>query len=165
MGGSVFATPGTSAMLAGGMTFRVNWASGSPVLEYTNRAPPLPSDSWTELSQDVEQMTVVLGVTNLQADAGVPLTWFPGADGGVPIDACVGAGASGPCAVPGAWARRRSTPRPGTRSCAASARWRCTWSRGPPAVKGPGAPPRMAEASRSTSTATRTTAASGARWS
>ena len=81
MGGSVFATPGTSAMLAGGMTFRVNWASGSPVLEYTNRAPPLPSDSWTELSQDVEQMTVVLGVTNLQADAGVPLTWFPGADG------------------------------------------------------------------------------------
>ncbi len=101
MGGSVFATPGTSAMLAGGMTFRVNWASGSPVLEYTNRAPPLPSDTWTELSQDVEQMTVVLGVTNLQVDAGVPLTWFPGADGGVPIDACVGAGPSGPCSVPG----------------------------------------------------------------
>jgi len=101
MGGSLFATPGTSVMSAGGMTFRVNWASGNPVLEYTNRAPPLPADTWTELSRDVEQMTVVLGVTNLQADAGVPLTWFPGADGGAPIDACVGAPATGACAVPG----------------------------------------------------------------
>ena len=88
-------------MPAGGMTFRVNWASGAPVLEYTSRAPPLPSDVWTELSQDVEQMTVVLGVTNLIADGGVPLTWFPGADGGVAIDACVGMGATGPCSVPG----------------------------------------------------------------
>jgi len=101
MTGSIFATPGTAVMPAGGMTFRVNWASGGPVLEYTNRAPPLPDDTWTELSHDVEQMTVVLGVTNLQADAGVPLTWFPRQDGGVPIDACLGASPSGPCAVPG----------------------------------------------------------------
>ena len=80
VGGSLFATPGTAVMPAGGMTFRVNWASGSPVLEYTTRAPPLPTDSWTELSQDVEQMTVVLGVTNLVADGGVP--GRPGSPGG-----------------------------------------------------------------------------------
>ncbi|HTS82233.1 MAG TPA: hypothetical protein VMH40_16640 [Myxococcaceae bacterium] len=101
MGGSLFATPGTTMMAAGGLTLRVNWASGAPVLEYTNRAPPLPTDTWTELSRDVEQMTIGLGVTNLAADAGVPLTWYPGADGGVPIDACVGANPSGSCAVPG----------------------------------------------------------------
>jgi len=101
MGGSVFATQRTVVMPAGGVTFRVNWASGAPVLEYTERAPPLPTDTWTEVSRDVEQMTVALGVHDLTADAGVPLTWYPGADGGMSIDQCIGASPSGSCAVPG----------------------------------------------------------------
>ena len=127
-GRHLFATPGTAVMPAGGMTFRVNWVSGSPVLEYTNRAPPLATDSWTELSQDVEQMSVVLGVTNLPggrrraahlvprrgrrcADRRLCWEWAPPA----------------PARCPGGWGRRRSTPPPGTRSCGASARWRSTW--------------------------------------
>ncbi|HUM10612.1 MAG TPA: prepilin-type N-terminal cleavage/methylation domain-containing protein [Myxococcaceae bacterium] len=101
LGGALFATQRTVVMPAGGVTFRVNWNSGEPVLEFTNRAPPLPTDTWTELSRDVEQMTVALGVRDLNADAGVPLTWFPGADGGVSIDQCVGMSPTGGCAVPG----------------------------------------------------------------
>lgn len=101
MGGALWATPGTTVMPAGGVTLRVNWASGAPVLEYVNRAPPLPSDSWIEVSRDVEQMTVAMGVLDLTTDAGIPLTWFPGSDGGVAIDACQGSSPSGPCAVPG----------------------------------------------------------------
>jgi type IV pilus assembly protein PilW len=101
MGGSLYATQRTVLMPAGGVTFRVNWASGAPVLEFTNRAPPLPSDTWTEVSRDVEQMTIAFGVRDLTTDAGVPLTWFPGADGGVPIDECVGMSPSGSCSVPG----------------------------------------------------------------
>ena len=99
--GALYSTAGSVVMPAGGVTFRVNWASGSPVLEYTNRAPPLPSDTWTEISRDVERMTVAFGVRDLTIDAGVPLTWYPGVDGGVPIDQCVGANPTGPCAVPG----------------------------------------------------------------
>jgi len=101
MGGSVYATQRTVVMPAGGVTFRVNWLSGSPVLEYTQRAPPLASDTWTEVSRDVEQMTVAFGVRDLTTDAGVPLTWFPGADGGVSIDQCIGMSPSGSCTVPG----------------------------------------------------------------
>lgn len=29
------------------------------------------------------------------------MTWYPGADGGVPIDQCLGASPSGSCAIPG----------------------------------------------------------------
>ncbi len=101
MAGSLFATQRTVVMPAGGVTFRINWASGAPVLEYTTRAPPLPTDAWTEVSRDVEQMTVAFGVRDLTADAGVPLTWFPGADGGVSIDHCVGMSPGGSCTVPG----------------------------------------------------------------
>jgi type IV pilus assembly protein PilW len=101
MGGSVYATQRTVVMPAGGVTFRVNWAGGSPVLEYTQRAPPLATDTWTEVSRDVEQMTVAFGVRDLTTDAGVPLTWFPAADGGVSIDQCVGMSPSGSCAIPG----------------------------------------------------------------
>jgi hypothetical protein len=46
-------------------------------------------------------MTIAFGVRDLTTDAGVPLTWFPGADGGVPIDECVGMSPSGSCSVPG----------------------------------------------------------------
>ncbi|HET9158676.1 MAG TPA: hypothetical protein VFN91_18520 [Myxococcaceae bacterium] len=98
--GSLYATQRTVLMAAGGVTFRVNWAGGSPVLEYTQRAPPLPGDSWIEVSRDVEQMTVALGVRDLTADAGVPLTWFP-ADGRGSIDQCVGMSPGGSCTVPG----------------------------------------------------------------
>ena len=101
LAGSVFATQRTVVMPAGGVTFRVNWAGGVPVLEYTQRAPPLPSDTWTEVSRDVEQMTVAFGVRDLTADAGVPLTWFPAADGGVSIDQCMGMSPGGSCTVPG----------------------------------------------------------------
>jgi type IV pilus assembly protein PilW len=98
--GSVYATQRTVLMPAGGVTFRVNWNGGSPVLEYTQRAPPLPSDTWIEVSRDVEQMTVILGVRDLTADAGVPLTWFP-TNGLNAIDQCMGMSPSGSCAVPG----------------------------------------------------------------
>jgi hypothetical protein len=101
MGGALYATQRTVVMAAGGVTFRVNWASGAPVLEFTNRAPPLATDTWTEVSRDVEQMTVALGVRDLTADAGVPLTWFPSADAGVSIDECVGMSPGGSCSVPG----------------------------------------------------------------
>ncbi|HEY1907245.1 MAG TPA: hypothetical protein VGG91_14460 [Myxococcaceae bacterium] len=101
MGGSLYATQRSVVMSSGGATFRVNWATGSPVLEYTNRAPPLPTDAWTEVSRDVEQMTIAFGVRDLTTDAGVPLTWFPGADGGVSVDQCMGQSPGGNCAVPG----------------------------------------------------------------
>jgi type IV pilus assembly protein PilW len=101
MGGSLYATQRSVVMPSGGATFRVNWASGAPVLEYTARAPPLASDTWTEVSRDVEQMTIAFGVHDLTTDAGVPLTWFPGGDGGVSIDQCIGQSASGSCSVPG----------------------------------------------------------------
>jgi hypothetical protein len=99
--GSVYATQRTVVMPAGGVTFRVNWAAGVPVLEYTQRAPPLPNDTWTEVSRDVEQMTVGFGVRDLTVDAGVPLTWFPAADAGVSIDQCMGMSPGGACTVPG----------------------------------------------------------------
>src|SRR5262249_184869 len=98
--GSLYATQRTVLMPAGGVTFRVNWAGGSPVLEYTQRAPPLPGDTWIEVSRDVEQMTVALPLPDLTPDAGVPLTWFP-TDGRGPIDQCMGMSPSGGCAVPG----------------------------------------------------------------
>lgn len=101
MAGSLFATQRTVVMPAGGVTFRVNWAGGSPVLEYTQRAPPLAADTWTEVSRDVEQMTVAFGVRDLTTDAGVPLTWFPAAGGGVSIDQCIGMSPGGSCTVPG----------------------------------------------------------------
>ena len=101
MAGSLFATQRTVVMPAGGVTFRVNWAGGSPVLEYTQRAPPLAADTWTEVSRDVEQMTVAFGVRDLTTDAGIPLTWFPAAGGGVSIDQCMGMSPGGSCAVPG----------------------------------------------------------------
>ena len=100
--GALWATPGTVLMSAGGITFRVNWVTGSPVLEWTQRAPPLPSDTWTELSRDVEQMTVSLGIRDLTPDSGVPLTWYPNSDGGTwAPDQCAGFTAVGPCSIPG----------------------------------------------------------------
>jgi type IV pilus assembly protein PilW len=102
MGGALWANPGTVVMSAGGITFRVNWVTGSPVLEWAPHAPPLQSDTWTELSHDVEQMTVSLGVRDLTPDSGVPLTWYPNGDGGTwAPDQCIGLTAVGPCAIPG----------------------------------------------------------------
>jgi type IV pilus assembly protein PilW len=103
MGGALWATPGTVVMPSGGATFRVNWASGAPVLEWTQRAPPLPGDTWTELSRDVEQMTVAFGVRDLTPDAGNPLSWYPAADGGtLAVDKCAGVlSPTTSCPVPG----------------------------------------------------------------
>ena len=67
-----------------GAAYRVNWAGGSPVLEY--RAPG--AATWVVMSRDVERMKVRQAVIDLAAPQSA-YRWFPDAAAGRPeIDRC-----------------------------------------------------------------------------
>jgi type IV pilus assembly protein PilW len=64
--------------------YRVNWASGTPTLEY--RAPG--SAAWVAMARDVERMKVRQAITNLASPLAA-YRWFPDAASGRPaIDQC-----------------------------------------------------------------------------
>ena len=94
-----WSTPGAMVMQMGAAAFRVNWASGDPVLEYDPDGVVSTGSGWQAVSREVERLQVRLGVANL-TDPALDLTWFPReeAGGAIPaIDQCTAA----ICAVPG----------------------------------------------------------------
>ncbi|NTX39931.1 PilW family protein [Myxococcus sp. CA051A] len=74
---------GWVAMRTVSAAYRVNWAGGSPALEYM--APG--ANTWAVVSRDVEQMTVRYGVINLNLPNNA-YRWFPAVPGGTSIDQC-----------------------------------------------------------------------------
>ncbi len=79
---SIWREDGWMTMRTLGSAYRVNWASGSPVLEYL--APG--AAAWVPMSRDVERMKVRLGIIDL-TDPTQAYRWFP--DVGRPsIDQC-----------------------------------------------------------------------------
>ncbi|MBN8228018.1 prepilin-type N-terminal cleavage/methylation domain-containing protein [Corallococcus macrosporus] len=76
--------PGWLLMRAQGSSYRVNWATGDPVLEYL----PAGATTWTTVSRDVEQLKVRQGLIDLSQPQR-PLRWFPDAAAGRPgVDGC-----------------------------------------------------------------------------
>lgn len=69
---SVWGEDGWLTMRALGSAYRVNWAGGTPVLEY--QAPG--TTTWVAMSRDVERMKVRLGVADL-TDPTRAYEWFP----------------------------------------------------------------------------------------
>ncbi|QDE87771.1 pilus assembly protein [Myxococcus xanthus] len=72
-------------MPAQSATYRVNWASGTPTLEYLGPG----AANWVVLSRDVERLSVRLGVAAIAQPFG-GMRWFPDVDNGRPngLDAC-----------------------------------------------------------------------------
>ncbi|MGA9525549.1 MAG: prepilin-type N-terminal cleavage/methylation domain-containing protein [Myxococcaceae bacterium] len=100
---------GWLTMAAAGASYRVNWAGGSPVLEYD--PPDPPEINWVPLSRDVERLKVRQAVIDLTNPLG-ERRWFPDPAAGrnTAVDECVLADAvvGGPCEVLG------MTPAPAT---------------------------------------------------
>ncbi|WP_426756445.1 PilW family protein [Myxococcus sp. Y35] len=70
-------------MQAQSSAYRVNWASGTPTLEYLGHG----AADWVVLSRDVERLKVRLGVMSHAPPLG--FRWFPDDDAGLPaLDAC-----------------------------------------------------------------------------
>lgn len=85
-----------------GAAYRVNWATGSPVLEYD---PPVPPEvNWVPVSRDVERIKVRQAVIDLTQPAA-EARWFPDPENGrtKAIDQCTvaDAGPGGECEVLG----------------------------------------------------------------
>ncbi|MGE6759992.1 prepilin-type N-terminal cleavage/methylation domain-containing protein [Corallococcus interemptor] len=90
---AVWERTGWLLMRAQGSSYRVNWATGAPVLEYLAAG----ATAWTALSRDVERLTVRQGLIDL-SQPQQPLRWFPDAAAGRPgVDACTRGQAA--CAV------------------------------------------------------------------
>ncbi len=72
-------------MRAQSASYRVNWAGGTPALEYL--APG--AENWVVLSRDVERLKVRLGVTSIAPPVG-GIRWFPDIENGRPnpLDEC-----------------------------------------------------------------------------
>lgn len=72
-------------MRAQSATYRVNWASGTPTLEYLGPG----AANWVVLSRDVERLTVRMGVAAIAPPFG-GMRWYPDEDNGRPngLDAC-----------------------------------------------------------------------------
>ncbi|GHG86179.1 prepilin-type N-terminal cleavage/methylation domain-containing protein [Comamonas sp. JC664] len=72
-------------MRAQSASYRVNWAGGTPALEYL--APG--AENWVVLSRDVERLKVRLAVTSVAPPLGI-VRWFPDIPNGRPnpIDEC-----------------------------------------------------------------------------
>jgi len=85
--------------------FRVNWKSGSPVLEVDPDGTTESAGTWQVLSRNVEQMKVRYGLVNL-ATPSATLAWYPDtAAGNLAVDACPNDGTTSPptgCMIPGA---------------------------------------------------------------
>ncbi|WNZ62651.1 prepilin-type N-terminal cleavage/methylation domain-containing protein [Myxococcus sp. MxC21-1] len=64
-------------MQAQSATYRVNWASGTPTLEYLGPG----AANWVVLSRDVERLTVRLGVAAIAEPFG-GMRWFPDRENG-----------------------------------------------------------------------------------
>ncbi|WIG94432.1 prepilin-type N-terminal cleavage/methylation domain-containing protein [Myxococcus sp. SDU36] len=67
-------------MQAQSATYRVNWASGTPILEYLGPG----AVDWVALSRDVERLKVRLGVVAIAAPFG-GMRWFPDEENGQPL--------------------------------------------------------------------------------
>lgn len=81
---AVWERTGWLLMRAQGSSYRVNWASGDPILEYLAAG----ATTWTEMSRDVERLKVRQGLIDL-SQPQLPLRWFPDAAAGRPgLDAC-----------------------------------------------------------------------------
>ncbi len=93
---------GWLTMATSGAAYRVNWAGGSPVLEYD--PPDPPEINWIPLSRDVERLKVRQAVVDLTHPLG-ERRWFPDPAAGrnKAIDECVLADAvvGGQCEVLG----------------------------------------------------------------
>jgi type IV pilus assembly protein PilW len=76
-------TAGAYIMPVRGVSFRINWKSGKPVLERHEQTsdvkPGLPTPPWVALSQDVEQLRARLGVKDNLAELDAEVLWFPDA--------------------------------------------------------------------------------------
>jgi hypothetical protein len=69
---------GAFIMPVRGVSFRINWASGGPVLERQERTSDMKTEPpWVSLSRDVELIRVRLGVTSSFTQANPPVVWFP----------------------------------------------------------------------------------------
>ncbi|MBZ4373300.1 prepilin-type N-terminal cleavage/methylation domain-containing protein [Corallococcus sp. AS-1-6] len=81
---AVWEQTGWLLMRAQGASYRVNWASGEPVLEYLAAG----ATTWTAMSRDVERLKVRQGLIDL-SQPQLPPRWFPDAEAGRPaVDAC-----------------------------------------------------------------------------
>jgi type IV pilus assembly protein PilW len=101
-GHSAWRERGWQVMATAGASYRVNWATGSPVLEYD--PPDPPEVNWVPLSRDVERLKVRQAVVDLDNPLG-PRRWFPDPAAGrhKGIDQCTLADTAvgGPCEMPG----------------------------------------------------------------
>ncbi|NVJ25162.1 MULTISPECIES: prepilin-type N-terminal cleavage/methylation domain-containing protein [Myxococcus] len=89
-GATMWTEQGWTMMRTVGAAYRVNWAGGSPALEYL--APG--ATNWAVVSRDVERMQVRYAVIDLtQPNNGY--RWFPTSlTSGTPIDQCTTSGAT-----------------------------------------------------------------------
>ncbi|GMU01969.1 hypothetical protein KH5H1_60890 [Corallococcus caeni] len=80
----VWERTGWLLLRAQGSSYRVNWATGNPVLEYLASG----ATTWTAMSRDVERLKIRQGIIDL-SQPQLPPRWFPDAAAGRPaVDAC-----------------------------------------------------------------------------
>ncbi|AEI62643.1 prepilin-type N-terminal cleavage/methylation domain-containing protein [Corallococcus macrosporus] len=92
----------------GSRSYRVNWASGPPVLEMDADGPAGPA-GYTAVSQDIEQLQVRLGVMAPDAPPDTPVRFFPDTETGRPsLATCTQA----TCATHVSWAWDPGVPVP-----------------------------------------------------
>ncbi len=93
---------GWQVMATAGASYRVNWVSGSPVLEYD--PPDPPEINWVPISREIERLKVRQALVDLNNPLGEH-RWFPDPAAGrtKAIDQCTLAdtAAGGPCESPG----------------------------------------------------------------
>ncbi|MET0403337.1 MAG: prepilin-type N-terminal cleavage/methylation domain-containing protein [Cystobacter sp.] len=97
---------GSFLLLMRGTAFRVNWASGVPVLERREISSDtkLANPGWVALSQDVEMIRLRLGVMKDLTSATSDVLWFPDKTQ-VPVHPAIDKCTDAQCTplVPGGW--------------------------------------------------------------
>ncbi|WNG17345.1 PilW family protein [Cystobacter fuscus] len=99
-------------LLMRGSAFRVNWKTGTPVLErrdISSVVNPAPAAQWVTLSHDVEMIRLRLGVMEDLKLPKSPVLWFPNAAPLRPhLEQCTGTACD--LLVPGGWTADPSNP-------------------------------------------------------